>query len=104
MDSDDDSDGYRRPSILPVANFDDFDPSKPPASGEEYLRRVQLEAETCPDIVVAQFDVNSFRGQQTEILSNVSSCLLLLELVSESFLSFFLSFLPPDQRIQSSHV
>ena len=26
---------------LPVADFDDYDPTQPPSSGEEYLRRVQ---------------------------------------------------------------
>lgn len=73
MDSDDDIDDYKRPSVLPVANFDHYDPSKPSTSGEEYLRRVQLEARSCPEVAVANLDVNSFRGLQTEVVSNVSS-------------------------------
>jgi len=44
---------YGRKTALPVADFDDYDPSIPPVSGEEYLRRVQLEAAKCPKVVVA---------------------------------------------------
>lgn len=78
---DDEIDDYRRPSVLPVASFDDYDPSKPPASGEEYLRRVQLEAQKCPEVAVAKLDVDSFRSQQTETISEVSILSLALSLV-----------------------
>lgn len=46
-------------------NDDGFDESKLPSSGYEYLRRVQLEAMQCPDVVVASFDTNSFQSKQT---------------------------------------
>lgn len=76
MDFDDDYDDYKRPSVLPVANFDHYDPQKPPTSGEEYLRRVQLEAQKCPEVAIANLDVESFRGQQTEVIPNVGLILL----------------------------
>lgn len=40
-------------SVLPVANFDDYDLNVPPQSGAEYLRRVQLEAKKEPKFKVA---------------------------------------------------
>ncbi|CAG2174313.1 unnamed protein product [Oppiella nova] len=55
---------------LPVANFDHYDPSRPPVTGEEYLRRVQLEAQKCPEVVVANLDVNQFTPNQTLIIEN----------------------------------
>lgn len=45
---------------LPVADFDNFDPSKPPVTGEEYLRRVQLEANNCPATVVADIETSQY--------------------------------------------
>lgn len=72
MDFDDDFDDYKRPSVLPVASFDHYDPEKPPTSGEEYLRRVQLEALKCPEVAIADLDVDSFLGQQTEVIPTVS--------------------------------
>lgn len=54
--SDDEDAGIPRNKVLPVADFDDYDPSVPPSSGEEYLRRVQLEAAKCPDIVSSKID------------------------------------------------
>ena len=38
---------------LPVSESDDFDPSVPPSSGEDYLRRVRLEAAQFPLVSVA---------------------------------------------------
>lgn len=52
-DSSDDDIDYGRTKALPVAHFDTYDPSTAPVTGEEYLRRVQLEAEACPKTVVA---------------------------------------------------
>lgn len=44
---------------------EDFDESRLPSSGYEYLRRVHLEAMQCPDVVVANLDTNSFSSKQT---------------------------------------
>jgi survival of motor neuron protein-interacting protein 1 len=50
-----DSDGdEKRPAVLPVDNFIDYDEEKAPKSGPEYLRRVQLEAAKCEKIVVSK--------------------------------------------------
>ncbi|KAI1287029.1 Gem-associated protein 2 [Halotydeus destructor] len=51
-----DDDGPARPPLLPVSRFTDYDPSRPPLTGQDYLRRVQLEAEKCPDIVSVNLD------------------------------------------------
>ncbi|KAI2807071.1 gem (nuclear organelle) associated protein 2 [Blomia tropicalis] len=40
-------------AVLPVADFDQYDPAIPPQSGSEYLRRVQLEAKREPKIKIA---------------------------------------------------
>ena len=52
-DDDDQSSDMVMKTVLPVANFDDYDPNIPPQSGAEYLRRVQLEAQREPNIKVA---------------------------------------------------
>ncbi|KAK3751529.1 hypothetical protein QZH41_019422 [Actinostola sp. cb2023] len=44
---------------------DDYDESKLPCSGLEYLRRVQLEALECPDVVVADVSRKKFAHKQT---------------------------------------
>lgn len=48
--SDDEEDvSFHKATILPVAPFDDeFDPSKKPVTGEEYLRMVRYEAKQLP--------------------------------------------------------
>lgn len=53
LSSDDEDIDYGRQKALPVADFDYYDPNVPPSTGEEYLRRVQLEAAKCPKVVVA---------------------------------------------------
>lgn len=54
MDFTSDSDDERRPAVLPVDNFIDYDAKTAPRSGPEYLRRVQLEAAKCDKIVVSK--------------------------------------------------
>ena len=63
MDSDSDEIGQQQ--ALPVADFDTFDPSKPPMTGEEYLRRVQLEANNCPAIVVADIETSKYNENRS---------------------------------------
>ena len=58
---------------LPVADFDNFDPSKPPVTGEEYLRRVQLEANNCPAIVVADIETSKYDDNRSSIADSTES-------------------------------
>ncbi|XP_034950878.1 gem-associated protein 2 [Chelonus insularis] len=54
--------GYLREPALFVGNIDDdMDFSVPPSSGEEYLKRVVLEAQQCDDVVVANIDRSKFK-------------------------------------------
>ncbi|XP_074852927.1 gem-associated protein 2 isoform X2 [Carettochelys insculpta] len=56
------------PRLLPVGHCDlteDFDPTLPPRTPQEYLKRVQIEAAQCPDVVVAQIDPRKLRKKQT---------------------------------------
>ncbi|XP_023587221.1 gem-associated protein 2 isoform X3 [Trichechus manatus latirostris] len=64
------------PRLLPVEPCDlteCFDPSVPPRTPQEYLRRVQLEAAQCPDVVVAQIDPKKLKRRQTVNVS-LSGC------------------------------
>lgn len=54
------------PRAFKLPEFDDeFKLDIPPTSGLEYLRRVQLEAKQCPDVVVAGLDPRLFNEKQT---------------------------------------
>ncbi|KAH3720658.1 gem-associated protein 2-like isoform X2 [Dreissena polymorpha] len=44
---------------------DDLDLNMPPTTGNQYLRRVRQEANTCPKVVVADVDRDLFRKKQT---------------------------------------
>ncbi|XP_054164208.1 gem-associated protein 2-like [Oppia nitens] len=57
---------------LPVAQFDDYDPNRPPVTGAEYLRRVQLEAQKCPEVVVADMDLSRFKSNQTLVYEDTN--------------------------------
>ncbi|GAB1297459.1 Gem-associated protein 2 [Apodemus speciosus] len=62
------------PRLLPVEPCDlteGFDPSVPPRTPQEYLRRVQIEAAQCPDVVVAQIDPKKLKRKQSV---NISEC------------------------------
>lgn len=39
--SEEDDQDYFTHAVFPVSQFDEFDESKPPANGQDYLRRVQ---------------------------------------------------------------
>lgn len=69
-DLESEEDDLCREPVLPVADFDDFDPSKPPLTGEEYLRRVQLEANKCPAIVVADIESSNYDENRSCSLSD----------------------------------
>lgn len=64
-DFSDDEIDYGRCQALPVAEFDEYDASLPPTSGADYLRRVQLEAQKCPQVVVSSIDPSKFTSRQT---------------------------------------
>lgn len=51
--SDDEGFELMRRPVLPVDDFTEYDPTVPPQTGAEYLRRVQLEAKKEPKIKVA---------------------------------------------------
>ncbi|KAM7156434.1 gem-associated protein 2 isoform 4-T5 [Molossus nigricans] len=64
------------PRLLPVEPCDlteGFDPSIPPRTPQEYLRRVQIEAAQCPDVVVAQIDPKKLKRKQSVNIS-LSGC------------------------------
>ncbi|XP_063803574.1 gem-associated protein 2 [Pseudophryne corroboree] len=64
------------PRLLPVGNCDlpvDYDPTAPPRTPQEYLRRVQIEAARCPDVVIAQIDPKKLRKKQTVSIA-LSGC------------------------------
>uniref|UniRef100_H0VIY7 Gem-associated protein 2 n=1 Tax=Cavia porcellus TaxID=10141 RepID=H0VIY7_CAVPO len=64
------------PRLLPVEPCDlteSFDPSVPPRTPQEYLRRVQIEAARCPDVVVAQIDPKKLKRKQSVNVS-LSGC------------------------------
>ncbi|KAM5235212.1 gem-associated protein 2 isoform 1-T1 [Ctenodactylus gundi] len=64
------------PRLLPVEPCDlteGFDPSVPPRTPQEYLRRVQIEAAQCPDVVVAQIDPKKLKRKQSVNIS-LSGC------------------------------
>uniref|UniRef100_A0A8D0HM25 Gem-associated protein 2 n=1 Tax=Sphenodon punctatus TaxID=8508 RepID=A0A8D0HM25_SPHPU len=64
------------PRLLPVEACDlseDFDPTVPPRTPQEYLKRVQIEAARCPDVVVAQIDPKKLRKKPTVNFS-LSGC------------------------------
>ncbi|RMC00597.1 hypothetical protein DUI87_23214 [Hirundo rustica rustica] len=60
------------PRLLPVDDCDlaeDFDPTVPPRTPQEYLKRVQIEAARCPDVVVAQIDPRKLKKKPTVNIS-----------------------------------
>jgi len=66
MGDSEDSDNPCVPALA-IDDYDDvvMDHSVPPSSGSEYLRRVRLETQECPRVVVAKMDTSSFLTQQT---------------------------------------
>ncbi|KAJ4450143.1 hypothetical protein ANN_01550 [Periplaneta americana] len=51
---------------------EDFDPMVPPATGEEYIQRVVLEASKCDDIIVANVDRSRFKEQTVNVNLSVT--------------------------------
>uniref|UniRef100_G3MNT0 Gem-associated protein 2 n=1 Tax=Amblyomma maculatum TaxID=34609 RepID=G3MNT0_AMBMU len=61
--------------VFPVEDTgEDYDLELPPTTANEYLRRVQIEASSCPDVVVANLDTSKFLGKQTVTFSNSNDC------------------------------
>lgn len=46
----------------------------PPTTANEYLRRVQIEASNCPNVVVAKLDTSKFLVKQTVPFINSNDC------------------------------
>lgn len=53
---------------------EEFDLNLPPATGNEYLRRVRLEALQCPDVVVADIDSSQFSRNRTQSVLESNGC------------------------------
>jgi len=53
----------------------DFDTNQAPASGLEYLLRVQREAKHCPMVVVADIDIKKFEKKQTLKVKSGTGCM-----------------------------
>nr|XP_033806883.1 gem-associated protein 2 [Geotrypetes seraphini] len=65
------------PRLLPVGDCDigdDYDPSVPPRTPQEYLKRVQIEAARCPDVVVAQIDPKKLKKRKQTVNVSLIGC------------------------------
>lgn len=63
---------------LPVENAnlgEPFDPLVPPQTPQEYLRRVQVEASHCPDVVVAEIDPKKLKSKTQAVVSSPCGCI-----------------------------
>ncbi|EDO32758.1 predicted protein [Nematostella vectensis] len=54
--------------------FEEYDETKLPTTGLEYLRRVQQEAERCPEVVIADLTNKEFGKKQTVKINQDSGC------------------------------
>lgn len=72
--SDDEGGGLMYRAFSVADTGEEYDPDIPPTSGNEYLRRVQLEAYSCPDVVVANLDTSKFTSRQTVRFDDSSEC------------------------------
>ncbi|KAL1435944.1 hypothetical protein MTO96_010710 [Rhipicephalus appendiculatus] len=70
--SDDDKPVY--PAFPVEDTGEDYDLDLPPTTANEYLRRVQIEASNCPDVVVANLDTSKFLAKQTVSFSDSNDC------------------------------
>ncbi|XP_034050944.1 gem-associated protein 2 [Thalassophryne amazonica] len=64
------------PRLLPVGDPvcpDELLPNGAPRTPQEYLRRVQLEAASCPEVVVAHIDPKKLKKKQT-VNASVAGC------------------------------
>merc|ERR1712168_643291 len=74
MSDTEDSDVYKE-ELMPKAfiidgTVEDIDMEKPPASGFEFLLRVQKEADSIQDVVVADFNYDMYRSNQTVVIGD----------------------------------
>ncbi|KZC14591.1 PREDICTED: gem-associated protein 2 [Dufourea novaeangliae] len=67
------TDCLREPAFVVGEIDNEINFSLPPASGEEYIKRVIIEAQRCSDIVVADIDSRHF-GQPTIDVEPLSGC------------------------------
>ncbi|XP_077487506.1 gemin 2 isoform X3 [Amblyomma americanum] len=74
-DMSDDDRPLLRYRAFPVEDTgEDYDLDLPPTTANEYLRRVQMEASNCPDVVVANLDTSKFLGKQTVTFTDSNDC------------------------------
>lgn len=72
--SEDDKPELMYPAFPVEDTGEEYDLDLPPTTANEYLRRVQLEASNCPDVVVANLDTSKFLAKQTVSFSNSNDC------------------------------
>lgn len=67
MDSDEsfDDDCMGTQALHVESDDNDLDLDIPPTTGNEYLRRVRMEASICPTVVVADINTQNFKSKQT---------------------------------------
>lgn len=68
--SDDEKPELMFPAFPVEDTGEEYDLDLPPTTANEYLRRVQIEASNCPDVVVANLDTSKFLAKQTVSFSD----------------------------------
>ncbi|KAH8021502.1 hypothetical protein HPB51_015898 [Rhipicephalus microplus] len=69
------SDDDKAEPAFPVEDTgEDYGADLPPTTANEYLRRVQIEASNCPNVVVAKLDTSKFLVKQTVPFINSNDC------------------------------
>ncbi|KAH6927779.1 hypothetical protein HPB50_008613 [Hyalomma asiaticum] len=72
--SDDEKPELMFPAFPVEDTGEEYDLDLPPTTANEYLRRVQIEASNCPDVVVANLDTSKFLAKQTVLFSDSNDC------------------------------
>lgn len=65
---------FLEPAFIVGEIDENVDLSMPPSTGEEYIKRVAMEARTCADVVVADVDRNRFKTPTIDI-EPLSGCI-----------------------------
>lgn len=73
-ESDSDMDCLKKPAFVVSKIKENINFSLPPTSGEEYIQRVIIEAQQCPDVVVANIDKTRLKKPTVEV-EPLSGCI-----------------------------
>ncbi|KAG8039634.1 hypothetical protein G9C98_000363 [Cotesia typhae] len=74
------SDSFREPVFVVGEINGEIDFSKPPTSGEDYIKRVVVEAQQCDDIVVANIDSKKLKSPDVPTETVKSQLIILKEI------------------------